>query len=100
MGISKDGKTVLPQVDAVMTSDCCDSVQLGDWKWWGHIVVLLLQVSQGSQSSQVRAYTLDSITNVAVYLRDHALHSCQVFDHASQLTDDTAKPAQVSYCWC
>lgn len=57
--------------------------------------MLLLQASDCDTNSQVRACTLESTENVGVYLRDYALHCCQVFDDVSHVQDGTAKQAQV-----
>ena len=57
--------------------------------------MVLLQASHCSKTSQIRAYTLQSTENVGVYLRDHALHYCQVFGDDSRVEDGTAKQSQV-----
>lgn len=57
--------------------------------------VMLVQVSLSVQISQVQTHTLQAASNIAVYLKDHALHSCQVFHDVSHLKDSTAKQAQV-----
>lgn len=57
--------------------------------------MVLLQASHCSRNSEVRAYTLQSTENVGVYLRDHALHCCQVFHDGSHIEDGTTQQAQV-----
>ena len=57
--------------------------------------MVLLQALNSNQNSQLRSHTVECASNMAAYLRDYALHCCQVFQHPSNVKDYPAKQAKV-----
>ena len=54
-----------------------------------------LQASDSTEDSNIKSYTLKSVSNVASYLRDYALHCCHVFHDASCLPASITKQNKV-----